>query len=448
VRAKLSWVFRRHVCFGGLAGALVFFCLSMTPSLLPRGVLLQGILSGVTAVIGYGLGSALSAGIRKVIPSEPGRDVKRIAWWVLLGATVVLVPLFLTLGRSWQEDVRKLMGMESLAAWKWGVILVVSVVMAALLLVVSRFVRGFARVTARFIDRFAPRAVSVTVSVIVTIVLVAGLIQGFVLDPALSALNSAYSIKNDGTDPGIVRPTQPERSGSPASLVPWDTLGVKGRNFIGSGPTVEQIAEFTGETAEEPIRVYVGLDSAGTLADRVDLAIAELDRTNAWTRDAIVVFTTTGTGWVDANAADPIEYMHNGNTALVAMQYSYLPSWISFLVDLNKAADAGREMIHAVQARLAQMPASTRPKLLVFGESLGSYGTEQAFSGINDMISGVDGALFEGPVFQNQIHSAVTDARDDGSPYWQPVYEQGSHVRVAVGAGGGLVFLTRRRRAA
>ncbi len=432
VRAKLRWVFRRRICFGGLAGALVFFCLSMTPSLLPRGVLLQGILTGVNAVIGYGIGSALSAGIRKVIPSEPGHHVKRIAWWALAGATIVLVPLFLVLGRSWQDEVRDLMGMESLPAWKWGAILVVSVVMAALLLIVSRFVRGFARVVARFIDRFAPRAVSVTVSVIVTVVLVAGVIQGFVLDPAVSALNSAYSVKNDGTDPGIRRQFEPERSGSPASRVPWDSLGVKGRNFIGSGPTAAQIAEFTGGPAEEPIRVYVGLDSADSLADRVDLAIAELDRTNAWDRKVIAVFTTTGTGWVDANAADPLEYMHNGDTALVAMQYSFLPSWISFLVDLEKAADAGREMIHAVQARLAEMPADARPKLLVFGESLGSYGTEEAFDGVNHMISTIDGALLEGPVFHNAIHSKVTEARESGSPYWRPVYEDGENVRFAV----------------
>ena len=165
----------------------------------------------------------------------------------------------------------------------------------------------------------------------------------------------------------------------------------------------------------------------------MQLAIAELDRTNAWKRDVIGVFTTTGTGWVDAKAADPLEYIHNGNTALVGMQYSFLPSWISFLVDAQKAADAGRELIHAVQERIAEMPEDERPKLLLFGESLGSYGTESAFSGIDDMIAGVDGALLEGPVFQNKIHNAVTEDRDEGSPFWQPVYDEGEHVRFAVG---------------
>ena len=78
------------------------------------------------------------------------------------------------------------------------------------------------------------------------------------------------------------------------------------------------------------------------------------------------------------------------------------------------------------------MPEATRPKLLLFGESLGSYGTEQAFGNVDEMISGVDGALLVGPVFRNHIHNEVTDAREPGSPFWRPVYQQGEHVRFAV----------------
>ena len=144
------------------------------------------------------------------------------------------------------------------------------------------------------------------------------------------------------------------------------------------------------------------------------------------------MFTTTGTGWVDERAASPLEYMFNGDTAEIGLQYSYLPSWISFLVDTDKAADAGRAMIHAVQDRLATMPEATRPKLLVFGESLGSFGTESAFDNIDQMLKGVDGALLVGPVFKNDIHNAVTADRDAGSPFWRPVYKNGENVRFAV----------------
>lgn len=432
LRRSFRWVFRRRPCFGGLAGALVFFCLSLTPSLLPRSVVLQGAVSGITTVIGYGLGSAMSAGIRKVLSSEPSPRFKRLAWWVLLGAAVVLVPLFLALGRSWQEDVRRLMGMEPAAGWTWGVIPVMTLVVAALLLVLSRVVRGFARLLVRFIDRFMPRAVSATAGVAITVVVVVGLIQGFVLDPAVEALNSAFSLVNEGTEPGIVQPTASERSGSRASLVPWDTLGVKGRAFVGSGPTVEEISRFNGAPAEEPIRVYVGIDSADSLDEQVDLAIAELDRTDAWERDVVAVLTSTGSGWINEKAADPLEYIHNGDTALVGLQYSFLPSWISFLVDDEKAADAGREMVRTVQRRLDDIPEDERPRLLLFGESLGSFGTEGAFDGIQHMISTVDGALLVGPVFKNPIHAAVTAARDPGSPAWRPTFEGGEHVRFVV----------------
>ena len=78
------------------------------------------------------------------------------------------------------------------------------------------------------------------------------------------------------------------------------------------------------------------------------------------------------------------------------------------------------------------MPEATRPKLLVFGESLGSFGTESAFDNVDQMLEGVDGALLVGPVFKNDIHNAVTADRDAGSPFWRPVYKNGVNIRFAV----------------
>ena len=435
VRRALRWLFRR-LCFGGLCGALLFFCLSLSPSLLPRGVVLQGVLSGITAAIGYGFGSAASAITRKIQSAEPQPRTKRRGWLGLLIATVVLVPLALVGGRYVQNDVRSLMGMGPLSVWQWGLILIVTVLIASIVLLISRLVRGLGRLLTGLIDHFLPRRVSVPIGGVLTAFVVIGLVQGFLFQPALDALNSAYSVVNDGTTEGVSQPMQPERSGSPASLVKWDTLGVQGRDFTGIGkmigPTREQLTEFNGKPAKEPIRVYVGLKSASSVGARVQLAMKELDRTNAWSRKAIAIFTTTGTGWVDERAASPVEYMYNGDTALVGLQYSYLPSWISFLVDVQKAADAGREMIQAVHHRLATMPAATRPKLLLFGESLGSYGTEEAFGSVDEMLKSVDGALLVGPVFRNHIHNAITDNRDSGSPFWRPVYQSGENIRTAV----------------
>jgi uncharacterized membrane protein len=74
-----------------------------------------------------------------------------------------------------------------------------------------------------------------------------------------------------------VRPELPTLSGSPASLETWDSLGAKGRDFIGKAPSSAQLAAFNHKTAMNPIRVYVGLKSAPTLEKRADLAAADLD---------------------------------------------------------------------------------------------------------------------------------------------------------------------------
>ncbi|CAN5567312.1 alpha/beta-hydrolase family protein [soil metagenome] len=427
----VAWVFRRRLCFGGLVGALVALCCSLTPSLLPRGWILQGVVSGVTVAIGYGLGSMLSSWVRTALRHEPPPRVKQRAWWTLLGATVVLVPLFLVLAARWQEDVRGLMDMELLETYEWLGLLVVTLIMGALLLVISRVVRGGTRGLIRLIDRWMPRPVAYVAGVVIATVAVVGLVQGFLLDGLVDALDAAYSVSDGGTSNGVTQPTSSLRSGGPGSLVPWDTLGVKGRDFAGDGwaESTDDLETFSGGAVEEPIRVYVGLESADTLDERVDLAVSELERTKAFDRKVLVVVTTTGTGWVDANVSNSIEYMYGGDTAIVALQYSYLPSWVSFLVDRSKASSAADAMIAGVADRWAEEPEDTRAKLLVFGESLGSYGTEHSFDGLDDLTSTVDGALLEGPTFANPLRNEFTDDRDKGSPAWLPVFEKGRVTR-------------------
>jgi uncharacterized membrane protein len=429
-------VFARGLCFGGLCGALAFFCVALTPSLLPRGPLTQGVLCGAAAAFGYGIGSALSAGTRKLLRREPSRRAKRVAWWVLLAATVVLVPTFLGLGLRWQNEVRRLVEEPPLEGWKLVVVLVAAAVVGMLLLWIARAVRGFARGVGRAVSTVVPPRLSVPTGVALAAVVVVGFLQGFLLTPLLDALNAAYSVNNTTTSPGVVQPTSPDRSGSPTSLVAWSTLGEQGRDFTGAGegvgPTPAQLTAFSGKPAMEPVRVYVGLESAPTLQDRVQLAIRELDRTHAWSRKVLVVVTTTGTGWVDERAASAVEYMFNGDSAEVGMQYSYLPSWVSFLVDQQKAADAGTALIHAVEQHLASLPPDHRPRFYLFGESLGSFGTESAFPDAAAMVAHVDGALLEGPVFTNHVHNELTANRDPGSPYWRPVYHDGAHFRFAI----------------
>ena len=264
-----------------------------------------------------------------------------------------------------------------------------------------------------------------------TVYLVVGLVDGFMVQKVAAAVNSAFSAKNSTTGEGIVQPQSIELSGSPASLIPWATLGVKGREFIGNAPTREELQRFQGRPSKPPIRVYVGLESAPSEAERAELAVRELQRSGGFGRSVLVVVTTTGTGWVDERGVKPLEFMYDGDTAIVAMQYSYLPSWASFLVDESKARAAGRELFGAVHAAWSELPEERRPRLLSFGESLGSFGAEAAFPTPTTFRSTSQGALLVGPPNTNPIWSTVVKQRDPGSPLVLPVVKGGRTVRFA-----------------
>jgi uncharacterized membrane protein len=194
---------------------------------------------------------------------------------------------------------------------------------------------------------------------------------------------------------------------------------------------VDQLSEFNGAKAIDPIRAYAGLNSGDDIKATAKLAAQELERTGGLDRKVVAVATTTGTGWINEAEASALEYMLNGNSAIVSMQYSYLPSWLSFLVDKENARQAGQALFEAVDALVRARPENKRPKLVVFGESLGSFGGESPFLSLNNLIARTDGALFSGPTFNNTIWTDLTNNRDAGSPQWLPIYDKGDNVRFA-----------------
>jgi uncharacterized membrane protein len=119
---------------------------------------------------------------------------------------------------------------------------------------------------------------------------------------------------------------------------------------------------------------------------------------------------------------------------VVAIQYSVLPSWLSFAVERKKAEQAGRELFNQVHAAWATLPATARPKLVTFGESLGSLGGEAAFDGLENLLRRVDGVVWAGPTEANGLWSQLVADRDSGSPQIRPVYQQGRTVWFASSA--------------
>jgi uncharacterized membrane protein len=236
-----------------------------------------------------------------------------------------------------------------------------------------------------------------------------------------------------GTAEGVEPPDNSRRSGGPGSLVDWDSMGRQGRTFVADGPTVEQLTAFGGTAALEPIRIYAGMATEAQVEARARRAVDDLERAGGFDRRHLLVATTTGTGWLDPGTMAAFEYLTEGDAAIVTMQYSYLPSWLSYLVDQVRARQAGRELFDAVYERWSERPPDARPELLVFGESLGSFGAEAAFSGEFDLRNRTSGALFVGAPGFNILHREFTEDRDPGSNQVAPVYRQGRTVRFSDG---------------
>jgi uncharacterized membrane protein len=409
----------------------LFILLTMTPSLLPRGPLFQGLLSGLAGAIGYGLGVFAVWLIRFMRSRPTSPPAPRWAWPILMIVGAVELISGVLYFHYWQKHVRDLMGVPQLQWFNYLQAAVLSVVFLFVFVEIGQLVGRLVRYLVRQLNRVAPPRVSIVVVVALLIAANIAIINGIVVRGAMSVMNTTFSKVNNELDPNRPAPSTPLRSGGPGSLVSWESLGHQGRIFVGGGPTVAQLTEFNNAPATEPIRAYAGLNSATGIRAEAQLAANELERAGGLKRKVIAVGTTTGTGWINAAEAGSLEYMYNGDTAVVSMQYSFLPSWLSFLVDKENARQAGQSLFEAVDAKVRALPEAQRPKIVVFGESLGSFGGEAPFLSPNNIIARTNGALFSGPTFNNTMRDNVTVNRDPGSPEWLPIFNDGANVRFA-----------------
>ncbi len=426
-----------HLDFVGVAFGALFFCLSLTPSLLPRDWLFQGLIGGLSAAIGYGIGVFSGKMVRRFV-------IRRRRWWppskrvlyalkaVTVGLSVTASVLMLIPAAAWQRQVSAVMGMEGPNTLGYLRTLIIAVLVGGVCVGVARVLLDVIKTMARlFIRRWHLHdEVALFIGTAIVVVLVITLINGVLIRGFLAGANRVFQPQNTTTRAGVVQPQEPERSGSPTSFAPWDTLGFQGRNFVSTGPDVDELTRLNDAPAKEPIRVYVGLQTADTDENRMAVLLSELERTGAFDRKLLVIIPTTGTGWINPVAARSLEMMYNGDTALVGSQYSYLPSWISFLGDEQKSMESGRMMINAIHDRWAQLPSDRRPKLVLYGESLGSMAGQGAFGWLPDIARmGFSSVLWVGPPNASPLWRAITVRRDPGTPEVEPRYDNGRTVR-------------------
>ncbi len=426
-----NWFEAKQPRYAGLIGGVLFFCLSLTPSLLPRTSIMQGIASGISLAIGYGFGSLIGNVSRslnaKYLNNKYSRNW-RLAAHVSLG---LLTVFFIVKGYQWQNEIRVITDSQKADFFEPAIIVITAFFVAYLLVGMSRKILKLSRkLAAKFAKKTSPKTAR-RLGAILTAILLILFIDGVVFRVALSVSNTLFGYQNTGTSEGIEQLTIPEVSGGSGSQVAWESLGKAGRDFIGKTTKKEDIATFKGQSVKQPIRIYSGIKSADNQQAQVEQVIWELERTNASSRGVILVANSTGSGGINPQSVAALEYMYGGDSATVGMQYSYLPSWISFLADKEKAQAAGKALFNATYDWWSKLDPANRPKLVVYGESLGAFGAEGAFSGSADLANRTDGAMFVGPPNSGHVWSDFVANRDAGSPEWQPIYQQGSLIRFA-----------------
>jgi uncharacterized membrane protein len=154
-----------------------------------------------------------------------------------------------------------------------------------------------------------------------------------------------------------------------------------------------------------------------------------LKRIGAFDRSVLVLVTPTGTGWIDPAAMDTLEYLLAGDVASVAIQYSYLASWLSLLVEPGYGGEASRALFTQVYDYWTTLPKDHRPRLYLYGLSLGAMNSEQSNELFEVLGDPYQGALFAGPPYSSRIWRSITQHRNPGSPSWLPRFRDGSYVR-------------------
>ncbi|WGD49669.1 alpha/beta-hydrolase family protein [Bradyrhizobium sp. CB1650] len=413
---------------GLMLGAL-FFAAALTPTLIPRSYLTQGVLAGACFAIGYLAGIVWRWLWHYLELPEPSARVRSSANALVAAGCLLVVIIYLRRAAEWQNSIRAVMNMTPVETAHPLKVCVIALTTFVVLLALARLFVLVAGFLAARKGRVIPRKIANVLGVLVAALLFWSIANNLLIRTAFRALDSSFREFDALLEPERPQPTAPGKTGSPASLVKWKQLGRAGREFVASGPTAAEISAVTGRPAQEPVRVYVGLGGGNSAQARARLALDELKRQHGFERSILIVITPTGTGWIDPAAMNAVEYLHHGDVASVAVQYSYLNSPLSLLFQPEYGAEAARALFSEIYGYWTRLPKDRRPKLYLHGLSLGAMNSEKSaelFETIGDPIAG---ALWSGPPFESRIWRTITANRNQGSPAWLPEFRDNRFVR-------------------
>ncbi len=209
--------------FVGIAFGLLFYCLSFTPSLLPRGFVVQGICSGLSLVAGYGVGVLLSV-LYHSVTFKRRIKLSRLEKQIIIGVLILLAIIFMIAGQHWQDQIRKLTEATGVPPVYSFNVAIIAIVVALLILWGARSARKLGRFIGRKLAKFLPKKLAVYGGGILAALLIIFLINGVLFKSVFGFINYSFGLANKGTPAGIHQPQNSIYSGSPSSAIDWNTL--------------------------------------------------------------------------------------------------------------------------------------------------------------------------------------------------------------------------------
>ena len=430
----------------------VAMAMSFEPSLMPRSSMQQGIMMGLAGLTARSLGGVVEKGTQTITPAGAGLS-KRLAirgGVGLTGAGLAMIPV--REGESlWRSGARSAGQVVAAVAVsgavheageaaftstrKGGVvrpIVSAAAISAGLVALAGKNLKERKRVIKRWPveqKNELPAAIGVGWA---AYAVGSGLARGYVgsrnslvryLGPgrtkrviaglANAAIWAAASVSlynagvgyigraNEKVEPSYAMPPiSPLVSGSQDSTSPFTHLGLQGRRYVTDVVSLDMIEEVLGEPATEtPIRVFIRYNSEPMYSmGRTEMAMAELERTGAFDRSNLLLISPTGTGWVDQTMIESAEFLARGDVATCVIQYGRFPSFLS-VQKVALGRHQFRALLWSVRQRLAERPPERRPKVFVFGESLGAWASSDVvmYQGIEGFDHyGIDRALWVG----------------------------------------------------
>lgn len=305
---------------------LMFVAASLTPSLVPRGPILQGVLGGVVLALGYLVGRIIEAIWNFVDMPRPKGGAKDVTLTGLAVAVVTLLAWALFYSLTWQNDLRDRMGVAPADDGHLIRMMLITIAVFLVLFLIGHVIALISRFIRWRLERVMPARRANVLGFLLVALGIFVVTRDGLLDWLIAVMDTTFETAQNLFDTAPPAPTEARIPGGPGSLIDWQAMGQPGRDFVTNGPDAKAITAFTGRPALEPVRVYVGRANGGSPQERAELALAELQRLGGFEREILVVTSPTGTGWMDPGSHDPLEYMHGGDIATVSTQNKHPPA--------------------------------------------------------------------------------------------------------------------------